>query len=318
MGLYFWPVCASLTKGLSRPLTSSGAQKLFRSASTVSSILASRRHCGVMRSMEHCDCENIRTSHLILKGKFHVYACQIDKRNLHYKPFAFKNFATSFGSPFGLRNFQTAQFLSNHYETLEVSTAASAKEIKSAFYKLSKEFHPDRNPGNRQAEEKFKALSAAYTVLSDPAKKKQYDFEMNSQQPRYQRRPVEEEQNPWSDEWRPQDEERLRAEQERVWQAMRDSDPNYARRWAEMNGFGQFYKDSQTKDGRRKFRPYPDYETYRRHRIRMGKIPLSTWQIFVRVFLVFFFMDLIFAGFGPRSFGSDDLYSPYQDRGPRR
>jgi len=277
MGLYFWPVCASLTKGLSRPLTSSGAQKLFRSASTVSSILASRRHCGVMRSMEHCDCENIRTSHLILKGKFHVYACQIDKRNLHYKPFAFKNFATSFGSPFGLRNFQTAQFLSNHYETLEVSTAASAKEIKSAFYKLSKEFHPDRNPGNRQAEEKFKALSAAYTVLSDPAKKKQYDFEMNSQQPRYQRRPVEEEQNPWSDEWRPQDEE---------------------------------------------FRPYPDYETYRRHRIRMGKIPLSTYQIFIRVFLAFlvvFFIDSIYyAGFGPRSYGSDDLYSPYQDRGPRR
>jgi molecular chaperone DnaJ len=61
------------------------------------------------------------------------------------------------------------------YADLGVSSDASQDEIKKAFRKVSKETHPDRNPGNAEAERKFKAASEANSVLSDPAKRKEYD-----------------------------------------------------------------------------------------------------------------------------------------------
>ena len=61
------------------------------------------------------------------------------------------------------------------YETLGVSKTATQEEIKNAYRKLALKYHPDRNPGNKEAEEKFKAAAEAYQILSDPEKRKRYD-----------------------------------------------------------------------------------------------------------------------------------------------
>lgn len=63
----------------------------------------------------------------------------------------------------------------DYYEVLEVSRSASGEEIKKAFRKLAMQWHPDRNPGDAEAERKFKEASEAYEVLSDPQKRSQYD-----------------------------------------------------------------------------------------------------------------------------------------------
>ena len=60
-------------------------------------------------------------------------------------------------------------------ERLAPDRTADADQIKAAYRKKAKEFHPDRNPGNKAAEEKFKDVSEAYAVLSDEAKRKKYD-----------------------------------------------------------------------------------------------------------------------------------------------
>jgi len=63
----------------------------------------------------------------------------------------------------------------DYYEILGVTKTASAEEIKKAYRKVAMQYHPDRNPGDKEAEEKFKEAAEAYEVLSDDNKKAKYD-----------------------------------------------------------------------------------------------------------------------------------------------
>ena len=63
----------------------------------------------------------------------------------------------------------------DYYEVLGLQKGASDNDIKKAFRKMAMKYHPDKNPGDKVAEEKFKEINEAYAVLSDPEKIEKYD-----------------------------------------------------------------------------------------------------------------------------------------------
>ena len=63
----------------------------------------------------------------------------------------------------------------DYYDVLGVSRESGLDDLKKAFRQLALQYHPDRNPGDRSAEDRFKEINEAYSVLSDPEKRQQYD-----------------------------------------------------------------------------------------------------------------------------------------------
>lgn len=72
------------------------------------------------------------------------------------------------------------RFYSNHYEVLGVGRLASSKEIKVAYYKKCKQIHPDKNTNNPKAHSQFVNINEAYSILSDPSSRREYDYRINS------------------------------------------------------------------------------------------------------------------------------------------
>lgn len=125
------------------------------------------------------------------------------------------------------------------YAVLGVPKTASADEIKSAYRKLAMKYHPDRNPGDKVAEEKFKKISAAYNILGDEEKRRQYDNFGTTDSSSYGGAGAGE--DPWAAFWRQAQQQAYQQEQYR---RQHQNDPDYEDPWA---GWGSSQDDYQNR-----------------------------------------------------------------------
>src|ERR671925_857286 len=88
----------------------------------------------------------------------------------------------------------------DYYKVLGVSKNASAEDIKKAFRKMARKYHPDVNPGDKKAEARFKEINEAYEVLGDPPKRKKYD-ELGANWRLYEQAEAQGGPNPFAGQW---------------------------------------------------------------------------------------------------------------------
>ncbi|MBL7910093.1 MAG: DnaJ domain-containing protein [Bacteroidia bacterium] len=81
----------------------------------------------------------------------------------------------------------------NYYQILAVKLSANIEEIKKAYRELAKKFHPDKNQGDKEVEEKFKEISSAYETLSDVQKRAAYDLKLEEENIRLQQERIQKE-----------------------------------------------------------------------------------------------------------------------------
>ena len=86
-----------------------------------------------------------------------------------------------------IRSLRKERYKMDYYKILGISQQANAEQIKQAYRKLAKKYHPDLNPDDPEAEERFKEVSEAYEVLADEAKRKEYDLKRRKTEDRNDR-----------------------------------------------------------------------------------------------------------------------------------